>query len=372
MSEKSRAPDLGSSRVVEEGLGDPFTAAFRTTRMPMLITDPRQEDDPIVFVNDAFLRLTGYRRDEVIGRNCRFLQGPDTNREQVAAVRQALAAGEGIEIEILNYKKDGSPFWNALVISPVRNEAGELLYFFASQYDVSEKKQAQLELTRARERLEDEVARRTQELQAALDQKTHLLHEVDHRVKNNLQVVSSLVLLKARRIRDPGAQRVLQNMAERISALSTVHRLLYPVGDVSRFDIGNFVRELADDLVGAYPRGHVDLMLDLEPVAVSAAKAAPVSLLMHELMSNALKHAFTDGTKGKLRVAATRKGSEIRFVVEDNGIGLGGQPPPSDSFGRTLVDMLVRQLRGRLTWEDARPGTRAIIDMPLNAEEAQF
>src|SRR4051812_37036862 len=106
MSERSRAPDLGSEREVEEGLGDPFTAAFRGSRTPILITDPRQADNPIVFVNDAFTGLTGYAREEAIGRNCRFLQGPETDRAVVDDIRNAVGAGEGIETEILNYKID--------------------------------------------------------------------------------------------------------------------------------------------------------------------------------------------------------------------------------------------------------------------------
>src|SRR4051812_49852696 len=115
MSERSRAPDLGSGREVEEGLGDPFTAAFRTTRMAMAITDPRQPDNPIVFVNDAFLNLTGYPREEVLGRNCRFLQGPDTDRGEVARIGQALAAGQGGEGGGPKYPQDRAPVLDPLL-----------------------------------------------------------------------------------------------------------------------------------------------------------------------------------------------------------------------------------------------------------------
>lgn len=122
---------------------DPFAAAMRATRMPMIITDPRQSDNPIVFVNDAFGKLTGYSREETLGRNCRFLQGPGTNLDDVAKVRKAIQAKEAIEIDLLNYRKDGSLFWNRLLVSPVFND-GELSYFFASQLDVTRERTAGL------------------------------------------------------------------------------------------------------------------------------------------------------------------------------------------------------------------------------------
>ena len=114
---------------------DPFAAAVRTTRMPMAITDPHQDDNPIVFVNDAFCRLTGYSREEIIGRNCRFLQGAETDQGQVLRIRTAIAQRIPVEATLLNYKKSGETFWNRLLVSPVFDDANELIYFFASQYD---------------------------------------------------------------------------------------------------------------------------------------------------------------------------------------------------------------------------------------------
>jgi PAS domain S-box-containing protein len=120
-----------------DGGVDPFTAAVRATRMPMIITDPRKPDNKIVFVNDAFCRLTGYAREEILGRNCRFLQGPETDPADVSKVRAAVAATRPIEIDIRNHKKDGTPFWNRLLLAPVHDAGGQLAYFFASQLDVT-------------------------------------------------------------------------------------------------------------------------------------------------------------------------------------------------------------------------------------------
>ncbi|KKB78403.1 histidine kinase [Devosia soli] len=146
---------------------DPFAAAVRATRMPMLITDPDQPDNPIVFLNDAFTKLTGYTRDEVLGKNCRFLQGAATNADDVTRVRNAIARREPIEIDLLNYRKDGSSFWNRLLISPVFDENGHLTYFFASQFDVSPDRNRLAELQMSQGELESEVERRMLDVTAA-------------------------------------------------------------------------------------------------------------------------------------------------------------------------------------------------------------
>ncbi len=138
LSESRRQAERIIAEIGGTGDGtDPFVAAVRATRMPMIITNPRRPDNPVVFANDAFCRLSGYRRDEIVGRNCRFLQGPDTDQDTVRRIRAAVDAVEPIEIDIRNHRKTGEPFWNRLLMAPVRDAAGELAYFFASQVDVT-------------------------------------------------------------------------------------------------------------------------------------------------------------------------------------------------------------------------------------------
>jgi PAS domain S-box-containing protein len=155
----SAAPDLSTAGVSTPGLSreekrrdaeridaelhglssgtDPFAAAVRATRMPMIVTDPRLPDNPVVFANDAFCRLTGYAREEILGRNCRFLQGPQTDPATVARIRAAVAEARPLEIDVRNHKRSGEPFWNRLLVAPVRDADGKLAYFFASLVDVT-------------------------------------------------------------------------------------------------------------------------------------------------------------------------------------------------------------------------------------------
>ena len=116
---------------------DPFVAAVRATRMPMIITNPRLPDNPAVFINDAFCRMSGYDREEILGRNCRFLQGPLTDQADIARIREAVRDVRAIQLDIRNHRKNGVPFWNRLLMAPVFDATGELVYFFASQVDVT-------------------------------------------------------------------------------------------------------------------------------------------------------------------------------------------------------------------------------------------
>jgi len=143
---------------------DPFAAAVRATRMPMVITNPRKADNPIVFTNDAFCRLTGYSREEILGNNCRFLQGPETDPATVDRIRTAIAAREPIEVDICNHTKDGRLFWNRLLIAPVHDANSTLAYFFANQYDVTLEREnlaaRTRELAEANDKLRAEAAER--------------------------------------------------------------------------------------------------------------------------------------------------------------------------------------------------------------------
>ena len=360
------------------GKGDPFAAAIRATRMPMIITDPRQPENPIVFANDAFETLTGYTREEVLGRNCRFLQGPETDRANIAAVRAAVEGVRDISVDLLNYRKDGTRFWNALYVSPVVDESGELQFFFASQLDVTDRKEAERKIAAARDHFEQMSQQRTrefndalatlretnQQLEQALETRTALLHEVDHRVKNNLQMVSAMILLQSKSIPDEGVKSSLQEMLSRVEALGTVHRRLYQSDDVSRFDVGEFVRDLVTDLAGVKVRNGITLSFDLATVTVPAEHAAPIALIVNEVATNALKHAFPEG-RGELSASVALSDDRIEIVIADDGIGDDVTGMSGSSFGTSLVRTLSRQLKAEVRWANNQPGTRVTLDIPV-------
>lgn len=187
--------------------GDVFFAAIEMTRMPMILTDPAQPDNPIVFANKAFLDLTGYEESEILGRNCRFLQGAQTDRAAVDELRDAIAQRESIAVEILNYKRDGTPFWNAVFIGPVYDTSGNLLYFFASQLDVTRRKES------------EQAYQQSQKMESIGQLTAGLAHDFN----NLLQVVTGNLELLSGRVADEKAQAYLaraQGAAERGAKLT--------------------------------------------------------------------------------------------------------------------------------------------------------
>ena len=347
----------------EHGRGDPFAAAVRATRMPMVITDPARDDNPIVFCNVAFQELTGYSRDEIIGRNCRFLQGPETDNATVARVRKAISAGHDIDVDLLNYRKDGTTFWNALYMSPVRDKGGVIRFFFASQLDVSDRVEAHNIISDQKTLIEREVERRTGDLLAALDAKTVLLHEVDHRVKNNLTMIGSLLRLQVRTIGDPAVASKLDSMLERVDALAVVHRQLYQSSDISRFDIGSFAENLISDVVGSSGRGDITLDVRAQPLSIDSANASALGLILNEILTNAVKHAFADGRSGNLSLLVDGGDDYGTIKICDDGPGMPSTAR-SKSIGTSLITRLARQARAEATWSNNAPGTCVTITFP--------
>ena len=258
-------------------------------------------------------------------------------------------------------------FWNALYICPVRGDDGAVQFFLASQLDVSERIEAQRIIAEQKTLVEAVVQSRTADLEAALEAKTTLLHEVDHRVKNNLTMIGSLLRLQSRSLPDPKLRQTLENMLERIDALSTVHRRLYQADDITRFDVGAFASDLAGDVLGASGRADIKLRATIEPVEIMAGKAAAVGLVLNELITNAVKHAYADGRSGELCLTVRAEEGHALIDLHDDGPGFDPDAPRPDSIGRSLVERLSRQIQATTVWDPSGSGTRVSVRFPLAA-----
>jgi PAS domain S-box-containing protein len=360
-SSQRGAQDAGDRLLASHLAEDPFPAAFKATRMPMLITDPRQPDNPIIFCNQAFMTLTGYSVDELIGRNCRLLQGPDTDPEAVNRLRSAVAAEEDVALDILNYRKDGTSFWNALFVSPVRDVDGTVIYFFASQLDFTTIKSRERELAEARNSAEEEVAKRTHDLSQALKAQTILVHEVDHRVKNNLLTIASIVKLQARMSESDVVKRTLFSVLNRVEALSTVQRKLFTSSDLGRFDVSDFAKDLIEDLVGALKRDDIRVVTDLSPVLVPAVKASPLALIINELVLDAVRRGLSDGG-GDIYLQVKRTNGHFLIRVTDTTTPVSVNPE-EDAFGKLMLETCSRQLGAEIRREVDGHRTDVLVTM---------
>lgn len=191
-----------------------------------------------------------------------------------------------------------------------------------------------------------------------------LLHEIDHRVKNNLQLIASLILLQSRRTEDEAAKAALKTVLGRVNAVATVHRRLFQ-GDPLSFEVADFMRDLAADLAAAAGRDDIEIALQLDPVSIPASAAAPLALVINEVLGNALRHAFPPGRPGRISIVLT-DGEVCRLTIADDGIGLSAPPA---GFGSMIVKLLCQQLHAEIEIVDARPGVRATLVLPTHPLE---
>jgi two-component sensor histidine kinase len=216
-----------------------------------------------------------------------------------------------------------------------------------------------------------DLRQREEELLAAVAEKEVLLKEVYHRVKNNLQIISSLVSLKARKTPDPAIRQELEDVRSRIHSLSILHEKLYQSDDLSRIDLSGYVRDLCSHLRQSFlAKGEgLELTVSADPVSLSLDVAIQIGLLVNEIVTNAFKHAFPDGGRGEIRVDLHVVGDEhLVLRVSDNGIGLQEIPEKGGmSLGMNLIRALSSRVDGVLEIEGDQ-GTTVTVTMPLDAE----
>ncbi|WP_027867807.1 histidine kinase famiy protein [Massilia alkalitolerans] len=350
-----------------------FFAAVEMTRMPMIITDPNQDDNPIVFANGAFFDLTGYEEKDVMGRNCRFLQGPDTDRSTVAEVRNALREQRAVAVDLINYKADGEPFWNALFIGPIFDQDGKLLYFFASQMDVTER----------RSTLESNL--QAQKMEAIGQLSAGMAHDFN----NLLQVINGnleLALLSAGKI--PAAAEPIRRaqratlqagkLTQQLLSFARKQRLEH-----KRVSLNALVVDFSDMLVRTLG-DKVELRLDLRPGLPSCSiDPTYLEMALLNVVINA-RDAMPQGgvvTVGTAVVEEARRvanrlppGEYVAICIQDGGEGM---PPDvlkratepffttkglGTGLGLAMVHGFVQQSQGRLDI-DSEPGRGTQVRM---------
>lgn len=354
--------DVTDQKQIEEALAEQvrtssgFAAALDHLTTGVLITDPAQPDNPVVYANRGFTAVTGYAAHEVLGRNARLLQGPDTEARVVAEVREAIRERRPYHGRVLNYRKDGTCFWNEMTISPVFDApGGDLISFVGLESDITK-------MVEAEARLVEQVR-----------EKTALLAEVHHRVKNNLQIISSLLNMQIRSLHDQTAIEALRESQNRTRAIALVHETLYRSGNYAQVQLSDYLRQLLQHVRRSLGIGRdVEVTLELEPVTVALHQAVPCGLILNELVTNALKHAFPDGGAGEVRVALTRVSqARCTLTVSDDGTGLPHQVDVENprSVGLQLVQMLSEQIGAEVQVRRA-PGTEFIITFPVAEEQS--
>jgi two-component sensor histidine kinase len=219
------------------------------------------------------------------------------------------------------------------------------------------------------------LAEQEAKLRVSVEQQELLMREIHHRVKNNLQIVASLLNLQASRIRVPEAKAEFASARDRVRALATLHRHLYSHGEVHTINMPDFLTELCGQLfqaMGETEGQRIRLTIEASPLQMSSDQAVPLSLIVTEAVSNALKYAFPRGRKGHVLVRLTGVGDTATLVVQDDGIGMPAGISQSehgvrDGIGITLIRGFARQLAAELTVEES-VGTRYTLKMTLRRE----
>jgi two-component system CheB/CheR fusion protein len=308
-----------------EGGLDPFAAAVRATRMPILVTSPRQPDQPVVFVNDAFCRLTGYPRAEILGRNCRFLQGPDTDPATVSRLRDAIHAEVQIELDIRNHRKDGQAFWNRLHIVPLHDANGTLVYYFASQIDITVERERLIALEAHNKALMTErVGRQDADLASAA--KSRFLAVASHDIRQPIQTLLLLQGILAKMVRGQPSETLVTRMGHTLDAMSG---MLGTLLDISQIEAGAIQpTKLPCKIDDILSRMREAFTFDARAKGLSF-RVVPCSLivqsdphLLEQMIRNLLANAMKYTDRGKVLLGCRRHGDALTIEIWDTGIGI--------------------------------------------------
>ena len=265
--------------------------------------------------------------------------------KNVMAHCERVLAGEPQQFEVPLNDRSGSTIWLETFLNPILLD-GRVTGISCLAHGITDKKKTERSLLES------------------LHEKEVLLKEVHHRVKNNLQIISSILNLKDSVVGDdPKMRELLLDTQDRIRSMAFIHESLYRTKNFSSIDLADYIDSLSRNLMMSYSvNGQVELERDLEPVLLGLDQAIPCGLILNELISNALKHAFPNGAKGRIRIELKAHEERISLAVSDDGVGLpqGFEPKKHANLGLQLVHTLIDQLDGRIT-SDAGKGAAYLI-----------
>jgi PAS domain S-box-containing protein len=308
-------------------------------------------DSRITDWNQGAERLLGYTEQEILGQSAAIFFTPEdrANREPERETQTARRDGTA-EDERWHLRKNGSRFRASGVLTRICDDQGDVVGFVKVMRDVTEREQA-------RERLE-----------RSLVEKEALLREIHHRVKNNLQVIVSLLAVQARYLDDSEAVASLEETINRVRAIARIHETLYREADLVALDFATYLRQLAHDLTSFYdPKQRLTTNVEASSLSLEIERAVPLALIANELIGNAMKHAFTNGHAGSVHVKLSSDKSFSELEVTDNGIGLPSnfQIDLDGGMGFNLVQILTEQMEAQLRIK-SEGGTQVSVRFPLH------
>lgn len=300
----------------------------------------------------------GYQESEMLGQFMEVLV-PDRFRQAHPQLRTSFllrpeARPMGAGRELFGLRKDGDEFPIEIGLNPIETEEGTMV--LAAIVDITSRKSAQLLL------------------EGALKEKTMLLNEIHHRVKNNLQVIISLLNMQANYVTDDNIKNVLIDSQARVRSMALIHQLLYERHDFSRVDLGEYLQRFGQLLLSSFssPSRQITLAIDAEEnqIYIELQRATPCGLLINELVTNAFKYAYPTGT-GTVSIRLAADGPDKALLtISDQGVGLPkeAQAAHSKALGLQLVPILADQIGASLTIHDNEPGVRFEIRLPMLQE----
>ncbi|MBW4521054.1 MAG: PAS domain S-box protein [Scytolyngbya sp. HA4215-MV1] len=313
----------------------------------------RVDDGMIVYANPKFEQMFGYELGELTNQHVSIVNYGDTTIDPEVvnqSIRSAVLQRGEATYQVHNVKKDGTPFWCEATTSVFEHaEYGTVLV--AVQQDITERKQAE------------------ERIQASLKEKEVLLKEIHHRVKNNLQIIDSLLQMQVRRIQEPQISAILKDSQNRVASIALVHEKLYGSEDLANIDLAQYIPDLAFHLFSSYKiySSQIRLKTKVDSISLEVSTVISCGLIINELVSNALKYAFLPNQSGEVAVELHAEPDNIlKLVVRDNGRGLpaGFHLESTPSLGLTLVQGLVDQLNGTLELTSTE-GTEFKITFPF-------